>query len=294
MKTLSTKSKVQNKTSIISMGAVSLHVQNVAVLKRFYHEVLQLDLISESDNVVVLGHGEKRLLQLHTQDTATKTLPTHAGLYHLAILYASRAQLAQTLVHIFTKWQGYFVGSADHLVSEAFYFTDPEGNGIELYFDKESHLWEWENGTVQMASLYIDPISYIRTHHGTNDTEHDRTMGHVHLKVGDIETAKQFYVDVLGFTVTASLPGALFVSRDHYHHHIGMNTWESRGATKREGYSGLKSYEIHIHSKKEFETIKKNLITHAIGYSEIASGISFHDPWNNMVILHHGTNDRKN
>jgi catechol 2,3-dioxygenase len=248
----------------ISMGMVSLHVKDIPVMKRFYNEVLLLDVIHESDDSVTLGHTNEPLVELLRSTEASYENPTHAGLYHLAILYTSRQELSKTLIHIFTKWQGYFVGSADHLVSEAFYFTDPEGNGIELYFDKEKTLWQWENGSVKMASLYIDPISYIQTHHGKKDAEHVRTIGHVHLKVGDISEAKQFYVEVLGFDITAELPGALFLSRDGYHHHLGMNSWESSGAKKRTEPSGLKSFEMRVHSQKEFESMQKNLITHAI------------------------------
>lgn len=201
---------VEDLEHTVSMGMVTLHVHDLPVLKRFYNEVLMLEVIRESDESVTLGHGSEPLVELHRSPDASYTNPTHAGLYHLAILYSSRQELAKTLLHIFTKWQGYFVGSADHLVSEAFYFTDPEGNGIELYFDKEKSLWQWEHGSVKMASLYIDPVSYIQTHHGKKDAKHLRVMGHVHLKVGDIAEAKQFYVDVLGFDITAELPGALF------------------------------------------------------------------------------------
>lgn len=267
----------------ISMGAVSLYVRDITVMKRFYHEVILLDIISASDGVVILGHGKTRLVELHSQEDAARTLPNDAGLYHLAILYTSRSELAKTLVHIFSHWQRYFVGSADHLVSEAFYFTDPEGNGIELYIDKDPDLWKWENGSVKMASIYIDPASYIQIHQEPTATKHNRMMGHVHLRVGDIEVAKKLYVEILGFTVTATLPGALFISRDEYHHHIGMNIWESQGAEKRNKSSGIKSFEIHIHSKEEFESIKRNLIRHAVEYSEIDGGLSLRDPWNTRI-----------
>jgi len=121
----------------VSMGMVTLNVKDLSVMKRFYHDVLLLEVIRESEYSVTLGHTDEPLVELQTSNEASYANPTHAGLYHLAILYSSRQELAKTLLHIFTKWQGYFVGSADHLVSEAFYFTDPEGNGIELYFDKE-------------------------------------------------------------------------------------------------------------------------------------------------------------
>lgn len=265
------------------MGKVTLHVKNVLEMKRFYHDVLLLELLNESEDNVLFGHGEEPLVELLRTDEASYTNPTHAGLYHLAILYSSRQELSKALLHIFTKWKRYFIGSADHLVSEAFYFTDPEGNGIELYFDKEKSLWQWENGSVKMASLYIDSVSYIQAHHEKKDAKYKRTIGHVHLKVGNIAEAKQFYVEVLGFDITAELPGALFLSRDGYHHHLGMNSWESGGAKKRTEQSGLKSFELRVHSQKDFETMQENLLTHAIAIAKTDSGISFHDPWNNQI-----------
>ena len=274
----------QEKT--VSLGQVSLYVKNLAVMKRFYTEVLQLEVIEESKDHIVLGHGSSPLVSLYTSSDASHALATEAGLYHLAIVFSSRRALARVLVHILTHWQHYFSGSADHLVSEAFYFTDPEGNGVELYFDKQRTVWQWENGNIKMASLYIDPASYIKEHHDTKGEVHDSTMGHVHLKVGDIPEAKKFYADVLGFEITAELPNALFVSRDKYHHHIGMNTWESAGAKKRENEKGLKSFDIIVHSEKEFTEIKKRLILHAIAFNEKNNCIILHDPWHTQINIY--------
>ncbi len=279
------KKTLEKIEQTLSIGSVSLHVKDLSIMKRFYHDVVGLDYIKEAEDSVQLGHGTIPLVSLHVSADATYSNSTQAGLYHLAILFNSRQELSKTLLRILSTSRHSFIGSADHLVSEAFYITDPEGNGIELYFDKDKTIWQWENGNVKMASLYIDPVSYIQTHHGKKDAEHGRRMGHVHLKVGDIPQAKQFYVDVLNFDITAELPGALFLSRDTYHHHIGMNTWDSEGAKKRNDTSGLKAFELYIYSHKEFETIKQNLITHAIGYSDIADGVSFHDPWNNQIHL---------
>jgi catechol 2,3-dioxygenase len=168
-------------------------------------------------------------------------------------------------------------------VSEAFYFYDPEGNGIELYYDRDPKTWKWENGTIQMATLYIDPLEYIQRYIVLEEKDTKTAMGHIHLKVGDITVAKQFYVDVLGFEVTAELPSALFVSVDQYHHHIGMNTWESFGAEKRNESLGLASFEFILSEKQDVEKLKDRLQKHAIPFDQEGDTCTFRDPWNTQI-----------
>ena len=129
-------------------------------------------------------------------------------------------------------------------MSKAFYFTDPEGNGVELYWDRDRTAWSWVHGSVEMATLYLDPNEFLQQ----NLTENAATdpviggarVGHVHLQVGDVQTAREFYVDRLGFEATAAFgDSALFVSAGGYHHHMAMNTWNSRGAGPRRLALGL-------------------------------------------------------
>jgi catechol 2,3-dioxygenase len=278
------KKLTSKKQSSLAMGKVSLHVRNLSTMKDFYHKVIGLELISESNKKVVLGHEARALVELHEDQTLPEAQPGHAGLYHLALLFQTQGELARRVAHILSTARSAFIGSADHLVSEAFYFTDPEGNGIELYFDRERDQWNWENGQIQMASIYIDPISYSRMFAGLGMDQQGVSMGHVHLKVGDIEKARGFYVDILGFDQTALLPGALFVSKDGYHHHIGMNSWESEGALERILSSGLKSFHIEV-SPKELAVFKKRLEKHAIPFEMEDEELIFHDPWKNQIRL---------
>src|SRR5690606_28037910 len=147
-----------------------------------------------------------------------------------------------------TTFDGSFTGSADHLVSLAFYFDDPEGNGVELYWDRPREEWRWQDGSVAMDTLPLDPNGFIAEHRvapgdlaatgavaatgaAAAPGSAAASIGHVHLKVGNIDVARAFYVDTLGFEVTVgSWPGALFASAGGYHHHLGMNAWQSRGA----------------------------------------------------------------
>ena len=138
-------------------------------------------------------------------------------------------------------------------MSKAFYFTDPEGNGVELYWDRDRTQWSWTHGQIEMSTLYLDPNRFL----AENLTERAREaavpagahVGHVHLSIGDVAAAKEFYVDRLGFETTARLgDSALFVSSGGYHHHMAMNTWNSRGAGRRRYTLGLGEVEIRLPS----------------------------------------------
>ena len=203
----------------------------------------------------------------------------------MAILFSDRSILAKTVFNVITKAEKTFSGLADHLVSEAFYFIDPEGNGVELYYDKPRSEWIWENGQVKMATLYLDPVSYIKTYSGIVAESNNVKMGHIHLKVGSIEQARRFYVDIMGFEITAELMGALFVSAGGYHHHLGLNTWESSGASKREEKLGLKNFEIILKDRVDLDSLKTRLSDSSSGFSENNDSITFPDPWNNRITV---------
>src|SRR5690606_12576940 len=138
-------------------------------------------------------------------------------LFHTALLFDTKADLAATVLSAARFDQTRFVGSSDHLVSEAFYFTDPEGNGIELYWDRPRDTWSWNDGQVAMDTVYLDPNQLLNTHLTEQAIAQQRNaaadVGHVQLQVGDVATAREFYVDTLGFDETTMLgEQALFVS----------------------------------------------------------------------------------
>ena len=136
-------------------------------------------------------------------------------------------------------------------MSNAFYFTDPEGNGVELYWDRDRTEWSWTHGMVDMATMYVDPNAFLQEHLTAGralDAAAARPgrVGHVHLSVGDVASARAFYVDQLGFETTAGFGEALFVSAGGYHHHMAMNTWNSRGAGRRQLALGLGLVRIEV------------------------------------------------
>jgi len=175
----------------------------------------------------VLGRGTTPVLVLHHTPGLPRPARNQAGLFHTAILFDDEADLAASVLSTARHPQSQFVGSADHLVSIAFYFTDPEGNGIELYVDRDRSQWTYRGGRVLMDTLHLDAQDFLRSHLteqaalGLHDAE--AKVGHVHLQVGDIAMAKDFYADALGFATTFEAPGALFVSAGGYHHHLAMN-----------------------------------------------------------------------
>src|SRR5699024_114579 len=158
-----------------------------------------------------------------------------------------------------------FTGSADHLVSEAFYFDDPEGNGVELYTDRARENWTYAaDGAVQMATNLLDPNAYLQAHLDTPGTigagHAAATIGHVHLQVGDIDLARDFYAGVLGFDVMNRYgTQALFVAAGGYHHHIGLNSWNSRGAGPRAASLGLGQLAIEVPAGEELDRIAHRL-----------------------------------
>lgn len=271
------------KPTAISMGPVALHVADLTGMSNFYHTMLGLDVIWSDNESVTLGDGKYPLIVLHAGGHLPAQAQRDAGLYHFAIVFSTQKALAKRVEYIVRNAPHHFSGSADHLVSEAFYFSDPEGNGIELYYDRDRNDWQWVGGQIQMATMYIDPVAYIATHATTDGGEYKTRMGHVHLKVGDIPKAREFYADVLGFDVTAQLPGALFVSVGGYHHHIGLNTWESAGAVKRKQSAGLKSFDIVWTDRADLTHLKQRLRAQAIDFDEEKSVITLHDPWHNRI-----------
>ncbi len=266
----------------LKLGAIELHVKYIDSMKNFYKNVLGFDLMEDKGDTATLGLNSKPIILLHGKSGLSQAPSHHAGLYHFAILYETRKDLAHTVYKILKEKPEFFSGSADHLVSEAFYFSDPEGNGIELYFDRDKKSWEWEGDRVKMASIYIDPVEYIRTH-AAGGLKGEIKMGHFHLKVGDITTAKQFYGGILGFEVTAELPGALFLSVGKYHHHIGLNTWESYGAGKRPHSLGLKTIEFLLPGKNDVKTLMNRLKENKIDFIDKNGILIFQDPWGNEI-----------
>lgn len=278
------------------MGAVTLRVADLDGMIRYYRDAVTLELLSHDGPVAVLGRGTTPIVILEHAPELKHASPRDAGLFHTAILFDTREALATAIFSVASKHPGSFTGSADHLVSEAFYFTDPEGNGVELYFDRDRSTWSWAHGTIEMATIFLDPNGYLREHlteagqaiatgtaaAGTNLG--DAVVGHVHLSVGDVASAREFYVERLGFETTATMGDqALFVSAGGYHHHMAMNTWNSRGAGRRRLALGLGKVEIIVPDADELGALGERMRHFEVATRDDGRTLSFDDPWANLV-----------
>ncbi|RYE82892.1 MAG: VOC family protein [Hyphomicrobiales bacterium] len=174
-------------------------------------------------------------------------------------------------------------GASDHLVSEALYLSDPEGNGIEIYRDRSRSEWpRLDGGRLKMATERLDldallrdaePQAYAGMPGGT-------VMGHIHLRVGDVQQAEGFYRDALGFEVTVHYPGASFMATGGYHHHIAANTWHSRGAgPRRDGEAGLASFELVARDTQAHAALSRRMAAAGGDDGTVV------DPWGNRITL---------
>lgn len=280
-----------------TMDAVTLHVADLPGMTDYYRDALGLEelpgdaartavdrgspAVGRADTSV-LGRGRDALVILVHTPGLPAPAPGQAGLFHTALLFPDRAALADVVARAGQHPRSIFVGSADHLVSEAFYFTDPEGNGIELYRDRPREQWSWHGGRVAMDSLPLDPQAFLRDHH-VEQTPSTAEVGHVHLKVGDVPTARAFYVDALGFEVTAQWNGAIFVSAGGYHHHMAMNSWGSRGAGARAATIGLGQVSIVVPTTQDVDALAERLRHHEIPAQHDGRTLRFEDPWRSLL-----------
>ena len=267
------------------MGAVTLDVADLDAMTRYYTEGVLLEVLETAPGQVTVGRDGVPSLVLRHSAALRHAPRSAAGLYHTAVLFDSRAALAAAVYAVATRYPRSFTGSSDHIVSQAFYFDDPEGNGVELYWDRPRSGWQWDGATVRMGSLPLDPNAFLQEHLD----EHARLggaaeVGHVHLKVGDIETARGFYVDVLGFETTARFGDqALFVSAGGYHHHVGMNTWESRGAGPRTPALGLGQVSLRLPDRDALGALSDRLRLAGVAVRDDGRQLVFADPWRNAV-----------
>lgn len=230
------------------IGNVKIKVQNLERSIEFYRDILGFDILERTGSIVKLTtDGKRNFLTLEQPEDVTPKERGTTGLYHFAILLPSRTHLANIVIH-FVKNNIQF-GSADHLVSEALYFKDPDGNEIEIYRDRKPEEWNWRGKEVDMATIPLDFEDLLKDATPDvpwNKMPEDTLMGHIHLHVSELENTEEFYVKGLGMDVVNRFGAqALFLSYGKYHHHVGVNTWNGVGApAPSETSVGLKSYTL--------------------------------------------------
>jgi catechol 2,3-dioxygenase len=272
-----------------SMGAVRLTVADLEGTRDFYRDAIGLAVLAGEDEVVRLGADSRSIVELVGDPDAPPRARGTSGLFHLAILVPTRADLARALQRVAEAgWR--LSGASDHLVSEALYLSDPEGNGIELYRDRPRDQWPVRDGVLQMDTLPLDldgVLGELRREDAGAAMPAGTRIGHVHLNVGDLTAAEAFYSGALGFDVTVrGYPGALFVSAGGYHHHLGLNTWAGEGAPPPpEGSRGLRLFEIRLPGPEQLAAEEDRLREAGFEPAREDGVVRVTDPAGNRVVL---------
>ena len=273
----------------IRCGAIGLRVRDLDRMSRYYQSVLGLGVISTGAGGVTLGAGGIPLVFLEARPQAEFEPRNAAGLFHTAFLMPSRRDLARWLVHV-ARNQTPLTGFADHSVSEAVYLDDPEGNGIEVYADRDPRLWRWEGERVVMGTHRLDVDGILSlTDTSRNDYASAPTglrIGHMHLRVGDIQQSESFYRDAIGLASTSRRDTASFLSSGRYHHHVALNTWNSAGAGSRDlAKTGLDWFSLEVADAALLTAQRERMARAGFTSTEVARGFESTDPWGTRLRL---------
>jgi catechol 2,3-dioxygenase len=244
-------------------GHVKIKVEQLERSLPFYKEILGFDILEQTASTAKLTtDGKTSILSLEQPKNVTPKQGRTTGLYHFAILLPDQSDLANIVVHLVNK--GIRFGSSDHLVSEALYLHDPDGNEIEIYIDRDPSEWNWNGDEVAMA---VDPLNFenlltLATPDNTwRKMPAETVMGHIHLHVSELNKTEEFYVKGLGMDVVNRFGvQALFLSYGKYHHHVGVNTWNGVGAPAPSDNSvGLESFTLIFDNEETRKQAVTNL-----------------------------------
>ena len=252
--------------SAAKVGYVHLRVSDLDRSLAFYLDILGFKLVSGGVSTATLsanGRGPGLIVLTEKKGAPTRA-PRSTGLYHLAIRVSTRRALALSIRHLNdSRWR--IDGFADHDVSEAVYLADPDGNGVEIYVDRPAEVWPFRNGQIEMITVPLDLDSLMAEladwPGDWNGIDPNAVIGHVHLRVSDLDRSEEFYRGVLGLSVTQrSVLGARFMSAGGYHHHVGANVWSSDGGPRPPADAiGLISYSIVLPDAAALDTLAGRL-----------------------------------
>ncbi|MDQ5828931.1 MAG: VOC family protein [Actinomycetota bacterium] len=267
----------------LGLGAVHLTVSALDRSLGFYEGSLGLKLHRREDGVAAMGVGGEDLIFLYEEPNVRRA-GRHAGLYHYALLYPSREELARTAVRLaVTKTP--IQGASDHGTHEAIYLPDPDGNGIELAADRPREAWpdladpDWGDGPRPLdTDALLGSVAGEEPRRGAGP---GLAVGHVHLHVGELERGLAFYRDVLGFELVTLFPGqAAFVSAGGYHHHLGFNVWRGEGVPPAPaGRVGLRHWTVVLDDPEEVAAVRERVEEAGIEAEEAEGGFLARDPW---------------
>jgi len=270
----------------LRIRSVHLDVGDLPRSIDFYERMLGLPVISREEHHAQLGPDPLHPALVLSDIAVPTPLPVGAtGLFHVAWLHPTRAALAESVRRIArARWP--FEGASDHGVSEALYLSDPDGLGIEIYADRPREQWEpaADGHGVRMVTLPLDLDDLLAQYPGEPSAalSPQTGIGHVHLKVSDVPRAVAFYRDALGLEERAQLPSAAFLAAGGYHHHVGVNSWQSRGASAApDSAPGLRSVELELSDDDALDLLERSLAEAGLAPAtaeDSAGDLSVHDP----------------
>jgi catechol 2,3-dioxygenase len=270
------------------VGRVRLQVSDLGASLLYYTRVLGFRVMAQQGSRAALGpEGGPVLIELHERRGA-RAVPRRGllGLYHFAILLPDRAALGRFVTHLGDV--GVNAGSADHLVSEALYLSDPDGLGIEVYADRPRGQWKVHGREIAMTTEPLDLRALVRAGAGEPWTgmPAGTTIGHVHFHVGALDEAEAFYHSSLGFDkVVWSYPGALFFSAGGYHHHVGTNTWAAGAPSAGADDARLLEWELCLPSAGDVDAAAASAARAGYAVGAAAADRVIRDPWGTTVRL---------
>ena len=271
----------------LHIGAIGLIARDLDLLTDYYRDLLGLTVHERTARPSRLGVGGVTLIEIEHRPNAMPDDPATAGLYHTAFLMPTRQDHARWILHI-ARNRVPISGASDHGVSEAFYLDDPEGNGIEVYNDRPRERWHWENGLVVMQTKQLDIEAILReVEPGTAvypSAPEGLRIGHIHLRVGDVGKAEEFYRGAVGLDLTRRRGGATFMSSGGYHHHVGANIWHSEGSGRRDDdRAGLAWFEMEAADATTFDAVGARLKAAQAPVRVTDTGIESADPWGTRI-----------
>jgi catechol 2,3-dioxygenase len=273
----------------LRLGPVHLTVTDLDRSVAFYENALGLPARRREDGIAALGAGDEDVLVL-VEEPGARRAGRHAGLYHVAVLHPSRTELARAALRLAAA-RTPIQGASDHLVSEAIYLADPDGNGLELYADRPREAWPagGPGERVQMATEPLDLdglLALVEDEQPRPVADPAAGIGHVHLHVGDVDAASRFYRDVLGLDLMTTYPGAAFLSAGGYHHHVAVNEWRGRGVPAQPpGTVGLRHWTVQLPAPDDLEAVRARLAAAGVPVQERPEGLLVRDPAGNALLL---------
>jgi catechol 2,3-dioxygenase len=271
------------------LGRVRLQIADLERSLHFYQQVLGLRVVERaSGHAALAAHGDERVLVelVERRGARPSGRPARLGLFHFAVLLPDRASLARLVRHL--AQSGVALGAGDHLVSEAFYLSDPDGLGIELYADRPRGTWRRIGRELMISTDPLDVGDLLREagDGAWTGMPAGTVIGHVHLHVGDVRQASAFFSDAVGFDrITWSYPGALFLGAGGYHHHLGTNTWAGPGARPPgESDAQLLEWTIELPDARSVATTGRSLAEAGFPAETVADGeVAARDPWGTAI-----------